>query len=75
MVNYYILDNEEANKIRIENKTKETDVVLREETLNDLDSYLRKHNPYAQAYKLMHEVEKSTTKNYNQENIPNIRIF
>jgi hypothetical protein len=52
----YIIDNEEANQTRIESNNKCSLQVLKQ-----LDNILRKINPYAHAYKMMHEVETEET--------------
>ena len=48
----YVIENDEANNIRYEQNTQ-----FSKDLLNKLDNILRAENPYAKAYKMMHEVE------------------
>jgi len=48
----YFIESSQANQIRIQN----ADICILENVLNKLDSIIRRNNPYANAYKLLHEV-------------------
>lgn len=57
----YIIDNEMATKNRKNNNSD-----CRNEILLQLDNIIRNNNPYANAYKMMHEVEKEIYKNSSE---------
>jgi len=70
----YILDNELANEIRCNNSN---DLNLSLKVLKNLDTLLRKINPYAKAYRIMYEVEEKEKSKCEKLGIicPTIKMF
>ncbi|XP_058810192.1 uncharacterized protein LOC131675282 [Phymastichus coffea] len=62
----YILDNEMATNERTQTAKKDE---INHEMLKTLDEIIRKNNPYAKAYKMMHEVEQEEIQRCKEQGV------